>query len=111
MSKAAFRECGCDPGFRESLLRLDDPDALLANLAKALGHPIRVRILRILAQKEVCLHGDLADVFHLAPSTISQHLKVLKESGLVQATPEGPRMCYCIHPQALRTLRVLVAEL
>lgn len=111
MNQAVLKACGCEPEFQESLLKLDDPDGTLASLAKALAHPIRVRILRILAQKQACLHGDLADVFHLAPSTISQHLKVLKESGLVQATPEGPRMCYCIHPQTLRTLRVLVAEL
>ncbi len=111
MVNADFRECGCDPEFQESLLRMEDPDELLAALAKGLAHPIRVRILRILAQKQVCLHGDLADVFHLAPSTVSQHLKVLKDSGLVQATPEGSRMCYCIHPQTLRALRVLVSDL
>lgn len=111
MRAAALQECGCEPEFQESLVRMDDPDETLATLAKALGHPIRVRILRILAQKQVCLHGDLADIFHLAPSTISQHLKVLKDSGLVKGTPEGPRMCYCIHPTTLRTLRVLVADL
>jgi DNA-binding transcriptional ArsR family regulator len=111
MGNHDFAVCGCEPDFQESLIKLDDPDEALATLAKALAHPIRVRILRILAQKQTCIHGDLADVFHLAPSTISQHLKVLKESGIVQATPDGARMCYCIHPNTLRQLRVLVADL
>lgn len=111
MSQSDLKACGCEPEFRESILRLDNPDDALAQLAKALAHPIRVRILRILAQKQVCLHGDLADVFHLAPSTISQHLKVLRECGLVQGTANGARMIYCIDPQSLRTLRALVAEL
>ena len=111
MAMSSKIECGCEPEFQESLLRLDDPDETLSELAKALAHPIRVRILRILAQKEMCLHGDLAGVFHLAPSTISQHLKVLREGGLLHATADGARMCYCINPQALRTLRALVAEL
>lgn len=111
MSNDVLRECGCEPEFQESFLRLEDPDETLSSLAKALGHPVRVRILRILAQKQACLHGDLADVFHLAPSTISQHLKVLKDSGLVKGTPAGQCMCYCIHPATLRMLRVLVADL
>lgn len=104
-------ECGCEPEFQESILRLDTPDDTLSDLAKALAHPIRVRILRILAQKQVCLHGDLAGVFQLAPSTISQHLKVLREAGLLHATADGAKVCYCINPQTLRTLRALVAEL
>ena len=111
MNQTALIACGCEPEFQESLLRLDDPDDTLAELAKALAHPIRVRILRILAQKQVCIHGDLAGVFHLAPSTISQHLKVLKEAGLLKGTADGARMVYCINPQALRTLRALIAEL
>ncbi len=111
MNQTALIACGCEPEFQESLLRLDDPDDTLAELAKALAHPIRVRILRILAQKQVCIHGDLAGVFHLAPSTISQHLKVLKEAGLLKGTAEGARMVYCINPSALRTLRALIAEL
>lgn len=111
MTTLSRADCGCETGFQESLLRLEHADERLATLAQALAHPIRVRMLRIFAQKEVCLHGDMAELFDLAPSTVSQHLKVLRECGLIQGTPEGARMCYCINRQTLRTLRALVAEL
>ncbi len=86
-------------------------DEQLATLAKALAHPVRVQIVRILAQTEGCVCGDLVDALPLAQSTVSQHLKVLKEAGLVRGTIEGPRVSYCIDPAALRRLRVLVAAL
>lgn len=111
MSNDILKACGCEPEFQEPLLRLEDPDGALAALGKALANPIRVRILRILAQRQLCHHGELADVFMLAPSTVSQHLKVLKDSGLVRASAEGARMCYCIDPRTLKLLRLLVAEL
>ncbi len=92
-----------------------EPDAAadeqLAELAKALAHPIRVQIVRILARTEGCICGDLVAALPLAQSTVSQHLKVLKEAGLVRGTIDGPRTCYCIDPEGLRRLRVLVAGL
>ena len=86
-------------------------DEELATLAKALAHPVRVQIVRILARTEGCVCGDLVEQLPLAQSTVSQHLKVLKEAGLVRGTIDGPRVCYCIDPDGLRRLRVLVGGL
>jgi len=86
-------------------------DAELAAFAKAVGHPARVQILRLLANRSTCVCGDLVDALPLAQSTVSQHLKVLKAAGLVQGTIDGPRVCYCIRPEMLRRLKVLVAAL
>jgi ArsR family transcriptional regulator len=83
----------------------------LAELAKAVGHPLRVRILRILIKRKTCVCGKLVDELPVAQSTVSQHLKVLKESGLVQGEIDGPRVCYCIAPTALEELKDLVSEL
>ncbi|MBI5506819.1 MAG: winged helix-turn-helix transcriptional regulator [Deltaproteobacteria bacterium] len=86
-------------------------DAELAALAKALGHPIRVQILRILVRKEACICGDIVGELPLAQSTVSQHLKMLKEAGLIRGEVDGPRVCYCIEPRALRRLKALVGGL
>jgi ArsR family transcriptional regulator len=72
-------------------------DVELARLAKAVGHPARVRILRRLGQQASCCHGSLADQLLLAPSTVSQHLRILREAGLVQGEVDGPRTSYCIN--------------
>lgn len=71
-------------------------DQQLARYAKALGHPARIAILRLLLQKEACICGDLVDELPLSQSTVSQHLKELKEAGLIRGEIEGPRVCYCI---------------
>src|SRR5690606_20047260 len=89
----------------------DDADEELATLAKALGHPIRVKILRILIRKNACICGDIVADLPLAQSTVSQHLKVLKEAGLIRGDIEGRTVCYCIEPRALRRLRALVVGL
>jgi ArsR family transcriptional regulator len=86
-------------------------DEELATLAKALGHPARVQIMRLLARRDACICGDIVDELPLAQSTVSQHLKVLKEAGLVKGEIDGPRVCYCIEPRALRRLRSLVGSL
>ncbi len=83
----------------------------LAELTKALGHPLRVRILRILAKRKTCICGELVDELPVAQSTVSQHLKMLKEAGLIQGEIDGPRICYCIAPQALEELKELVGRL
>jgi ArsR family transcriptional regulator len=85
-------------------------DEEIATLAKALAHPVRVQIVRLLARTEGCVN-QLVEQLPLAQSTVSQHLKVLKDAGLVRGTVEGPRTCYCIDPAGLRRLRVLVAGL
>lgn len=86
-------------------------DEELAELAKALGHPARVQILRILVRKEACICGEIVDELPLAQSTVSQHLKILKESGLIRGDVDGPRVCYCIEPRALRRLKALIGSL
>ena len=87
-----------------------DGDDELATLAKALGHPVRVQIVRSLARTAGCVN-DLVGQLPLAQSTVSQHLKVLKEAGLIRGTIDGPRTCYCIDPDGLRRLRMLVGAL
>lgn len=86
-----------------------EADEELAVLAKAIGHPARVQILRLLARRTSCVCGDIVDELPLAQSTVSQHLKVLKDAGLIIGEVDGPRVCYCIEPRALRRLKVLVA--
>jgi ArsR family transcriptional regulator len=87
-----------------------ETDEALATLAKALAHPIRVQIVRILAATEGCV-SELVEQLPLAQSTVSQHLKVLKDAGLIRGTVDGPRSCYCIDLDGLRRLRILVAGL
>jgi ArsR family transcriptional regulator, arsenate/arsenite/antimonite-responsive transcriptional repressor len=86
-------------------------DEELALLAKAVGHPARVQILRLLVRREACICGDIVDELPLAQSTVSQHLKVLKEAGLIRGDVDGPRICYCVEPRTLRRLKALVGSL
>jgi ArsR family transcriptional regulator, arsenate/arsenite/antimonite-responsive transcriptional repressor len=72
-------------------------DIQLANLAKALSHPARISILRTLAEKNMCICGEIVDVLPLAQSTVSQHLKELKNADLVSGEVEGAKSCYCIN--------------
>jgi ArsR family transcriptional regulator len=83
----------------------------LAALAKALAHPARVQIVRLLARRGTCICGEIVDELPLAQSTVSQHLKILKESGLVAGEIDGPRTCYCIDPRGLRRLKALIGSL
>jgi ArsR family transcriptional regulator len=89
----------------------DEADEELANLAKALGHPARVKILRILVRRDACICGDIVEELPLAQSTVSQHLKVLKDAGLIRGEVDGPRVCYCVEPRALRRLKALIGGL
>lgn len=68
-----------------------------AALAKAMSHPARIAILKVLAGKNECICGEIVEVLPLAQSTVSQHLKELKEAGLIQGETDGPRSCYCIN--------------
>ncbi len=88
-----------------------EADGELAILAKALGHPARVQILRLLVRKEACVCGEIVEELPLAQSTVSQHLKVLKEARLIRGEIDGPKVCYCIEPKTLRRLKALVAGL
>lgn len=80
-------------------------------IAKALGHPARIAILKILAEREACFCGDLTEVLPLAQSTVSQHLKALKKAGLITGTVEGVKTCYCLNPDGIKELNDLLSEL
>ena len=77
-------------------------DRRLSETLKALAHPVRLTIVRLLAEREECVCGDLVNELPLAQSTVSQHLKALKEVGLVQGTVQGRTTCYCLDPKVLR---------
>ncbi len=89
---------------------LDTPeaDAELATFAKAIGHPVRVQILRMLARKEARMCSHIVDELPLAQSTVSEHLRILRTAGLVRANENGPRVSYCIVPSALARLKALL---
>ena len=76
----------------------------LATLFKALGHPARINILKHLLEEDRCICGRIVEVLPLAQSTVSQHLKILKESGLVPGEVEGPKTCYCVDKKKLNML-------
>jgi ArsR family transcriptional regulator len=104
----------CPPGTDKPDTRpVEGPEAdeELAALAKAIGNPARVQILRLLARRETCVCGDIVNELPLAQSTVSQHLKVLKEVGLIRGDVDGPRVCYCLEPRALRRLKALIGGL
>jgi ArsR family transcriptional regulator len=83
----------------------------LAAMAKALGHPVRVQILRMLAARDTCVTGEVVDELPLAQSTVSEHLRILREAGLVQGEIDGPRTRYCIDPAGLLALKAAIASL
>lgn len=89
---------------------LDGPaaDEELAAFAKAIAHPTRVRILRMLARKEARMCSHIVDELPLAQSTVSEHLRILRHAGLVRANESGPRVSYCIVPSALKRLKALL---
>jgi DNA-binding transcriptional ArsR family regulator len=83
----------------------------LAALAKALGHPARVRIVRLLGLRGTCVTGELAPELGLAPSTVSEHLRILREAGLVNTQTDDGRPCYCLRTEGLRSLRSALQDL
>lgn len=89
----------------------DENAAELAQLAWAVAHPARVRIVRLLISRKACVCGEIVDQLPLAQSTVSQHLKILKQSGLVEGEVDGPKVCYCIRPDKLQELKQLIASL
>jgi ArsR family transcriptional regulator len=88
-----------------------DPDEEIARYAKALGHPARVKILRFLLGRDECIAGAIADELPLAQSTVSQHLKVLREAGLIHGEVDGLHICYCVDTTRLGRLRELLDRL
>ena len=86
-------------------------DRELAALAKALGHPTRVQIIRYLMSRDCCMCGDIVEHLPLAQSTVSQHLRVLKDAGILRGTIDGPWVSYCVEPSRLERVRELMATL
>ncbi len=80
-------------------------EARLAQMLKALGNPLRFRIVQYLAGRQVCITGDIVEFTEMAQSTVSQHLKVLREAGLIRGEVEGPATCYCLNPEGILWLK------
>ncbi|MBR2573397.1 MAG: winged helix-turn-helix transcriptional regulator [Loktanella sp.] len=80
----------------------------IASIGKALAHPVRVKIIKFLLSKPGCIGGDIVDQVGLAQSTVSEHLRILKESGIVTGAIDYPRVCYSLDPSALAPMRELI---
>ncbi len=87
-----------------------DREARIARYAKALGHPARVAILRFLAAQEHCFFGEIHEVLPISKATVSQHLKELKEAGLIQGEILPPKVRYCINRTNWEEARMLMAD-
>ena len=94
----------------KTLIQTADEAKAVAML-RALANPARFRIVQVLAARRDCVTGELVDALPLAQSSVSEHLKVLKDAGIVQGTVDGPNRCYCIDPDALAFLRETFARL
>ena len=83
----------------------------LAALAKALGHPARLRVIRMLHERQTCIGCDIVDEIGLAQSTTSEHLRILKAAGIITGEIESPRVCYSLNTEALEPLRCFLDEI
>ena len=83
----------------------------LTSMMKALGHPARMQIVRYLADNPMCFTGDIVQVLPLAQATVSQHLKVLRDAGIICGTIEGPATSYCLDDDALAWFKSRVGDL
>ena len=93
-------------------LKYNDASILcLARMAKALGHPARIAVLKTIAERSCCCCGDLTDSLPLAQSTISQHLKELKSAGLINGKADGVRTVYYLNANGIEKLKSLFSEL
>lgn len=90
---------------------MQDTDLDIAELAKALAHPARLRILRLLLATPGCIGGDIVDAVGLAQSTVSEHLRILKAAGVITGEISGPRICYALNPDALHPLTEFIEAL
>ena len=82
----------------------------MARYAKAMGHPVRMYILELLSSQSCCYSGDLSETLPIAKSTLSQHLKELKDAGLIQGTIERPKIKYCLNQENWDRARQLFRE-
>ncbi len=91
--------------------KFNEDERKLADIAKALSHPARIRILRILNNMNICMTGDIVNQLPLAQSTVSQHLSELKKSGLIHGEIEGPKVCYCINNETMQKAKNIFTQL
>jgi len=96
------------PGAAQGARRVRFSDDEAAGIAKALAHPARVRIVRLLLEKQACIGCDIVDEVGLAQSTVSEHLRILKAAGLITGAIEHPRVCYSLNPDRLMPLAGLL---
>lgn len=90
---------------------MSNQDVEIAELAKALAHPARLRILRLLLATPGCIGGDIVGAVGLAQSTVSEHLRILKAAGVITGEISGPRICYALNPAALEPLVEFIGTL
>lgn len=88
-----------------TLQPMTNAETRLALMLKALGNPVRFQIMQVLAEKQMCITGEIVEFTTLAQSTVSQHLKVLREAGLISGEVDGPATCYCLNVEGIRWLK------
>ena len=91
--------------------KISDQQEKAARYAKALGHPVRLYVIQLLAKQTCCYSGDLSDVLPIAKSTLSQHLKELKDAGLIQGEIEAPRIKYCLNKENWEEAKTYLKEI
>ncbi len=111
-----FKMCGCIPGRMEIPEDITDEECKkqISEFSKGLAHPVRVEIVRMLAHMPpdaYCICGDIVNALPLAQSSVSQHLKTLKETGWVQGEIDGPRVCYCLKGGVLEYYMALMKKI
>ena len=100
-----------DPTTMKTIEGLTTEEERAAAIFRALGNPARIRIVTELARRNICVTGDLVDVLPLAQSTVSQHLKVLKEAGIIRGVTDGDSACYCLEPDVVRWLATFCTDI
>lgn len=88
-----------------------DKQQRMARYAKAMGHPVRMYVLELLSKQSCCYSGDLSEDLPIAKSTLSQHLKELRDAGLIQGEIESPRIRYCLNKENWKEAQLLFKEL
>ncbi len=90
---------------------ISDKQQRMARFAKAMGHPVRLYVLDLLSKQSCCYSGDISEILPIAKSTLSQHLKELKDAGLIQGEIEAPKVKYCINKANWEEAKLLFREL
>ena len=89
---------------------ITDKQKKMARYARAIGHPVRVYVLQLLSTQSCCYSGDISEELPIAKSTLSQHLKELKQAGLIQGETEAPKIKYCLHKENWKEMQMLFTD-